>query len=133
MYLRVVPPPSPSSVPLASPGLGDYPTSVCYDPARPSLLPFALQDFQEIACNANLLLCGNTTCGNSTAAAEQAASGATVIDPSTGQSVTVPGSIAVTNLTAQNAPFGAGLSWVPWAIGGLLGIVALTGFVGGKR
>lgn len=113
-------------------GLGAYPDSVCYDPSRPGLLPYWFDDFQEEACKVNMLACGNTTCSNKNAAAEQKASGAVVIqpNPSTGTTSTDPGSNSALDVDNANPPLvNQDYSWVLWLAGGAL----LIGFLGGRR
>jgi len=74
-------------------GMGMYPDETCFDPTRPSILPYWLDDFSETACKANLLLCGNPTCN--TAA------------PGT------PGAAPQTNANAAAACAAGGGSWDP--------------------
>lgn len=100
--------------PAAPKGLGAYPDETCYDPSRPSWLPYWLDDFQEEACKANTLLCGNTTCGSASAAQEQANAGSVI----TGVGTPPPANPAGNN------------SWVPWALGGA---AALLFVMGGHR
>jgi len=77
-------------------GLGMYPDETCFDPTRPSWLPYWLDDISESACKVNLLVSGNPTGntaqpGSPTAAASTTAAAAAACayqggswDPSTG-------------------------------------------------
>src|SRR5882724_6791218 len=51
-------------LPVRRRGMGKYPDQTCFDPNRSSWLPNWIDSFDEIACDANLLLCGNQTCDN---------------------------------------------------------------------
>lgn len=112
-------------------GVGMYSDSVCFDPARPAWLPYWLDDFQETACKANMLWCGNTTCGNTNAIAEQKASGATVITPSGGKAITDPNGNPLLDVY-NSTPSDPSGSMLPWVIGGIAALLAV-GFVAGKR
>lgn len=57
--------------------LGMYPDETCFDTTRPSWLPYWIDDFQETACKANLLISGNTT-GNTAPASSGSADPATI-------------------------------------------------------
>ena len=46
---------------IARRSLGEYPDQVCFDPSRPAILPYWINDLTESACEANLVLYGNTT------------------------------------------------------------------------
>ena len=57
-------------------GLAAYPDETCFDPTRPGILPYFIDDLTESACKVNLLVSGNTT-GNT------AQSGQAGADPQT--------------------------------------------------
>lgn len=58
-------------------GVGMYPDEACFDPDRPSLLPYWLDDLTESQCKINLLVSGNTT-GNTAQPGQPGAAASTI-------------------------------------------------------
>lgn len=124
-------------------GMGAQPDSVCYDPTRPSWLPYWMDDFQEAACWDNQVLFGTIP-------------GATVVQgaPPAGSAPGTPGSTTIytmdqttiNNLSASCTSGGGTwdtvnnvckpntlMSMLPWIVGGIAAVVVLPALVAGGR
>ena len=110
--------------------LGMYPDQTCFDPTRPSWLPYWLDDLTESNCKANLLLTGNTT-GNTAPATDPNADPATVANAqaaciSSGGNWDANLSVCSPSLLSTFGGF------VPWIIGGVA-LVLIAPAILGKR
>ena len=121
-------------------GLGEYPGYYCYDAARPSWLPYWLDDFTESACKwspstiaSTLKACvtGDPSCGTPTPAqADPTLPGPGVATP--GQTANVPECSGLYTLDVESNTCTLDFTSTPVLLAGGVFILALV-FVGGRR
>src|SRR5271170_1740018 len=92
---------------VARRSLGMYPDETCFDPNRPSWLPYWIDDLTETACEANELIYGNTS-GNTAQAAQMI----TVTNPD-GTTSVVSAAAPATIANAQAQCVAQGGTWNP--------------------
>jgi len=110
-------------------GLGMHPGDTCFDPTRPSWLPYWIDTFGEAACWDNEVLFSNQT-GNTTPAGPSAAvqtnAAAAAACAANG------GSWDPSALTCTPSPLGTLSPYLPWIFAGL-GLVIVLPMVMGRR
>lgn len=97
-------------------GLGMYPDETCFDPTRPSLLPYWLDDLTESQCKLNLLTAGNTT-GNTAQAGDPNADPATLANAQA--ACASSGGKWDSDLDVCTPGLGSLMGYIPWIVGGL--------------
>jgi hypothetical protein len=105
-------------------GIGAYPDETCFDPTRPSLLPYWVDDLTESSCWWNEVLWGNTT-GN-TAQVGQPGVAPETITNTQAQCAAGGGSWDSTNLVC-NPSLISQLTSGPVLL--TLGLIAVAGFL----
>lgn len=111
-------------------GVGMYPDETCFDPTRPGILPYYIDDFTEEACKFNELIYGNQT-GNTAqpgtpGAAPQTNANAAAACASQG------GSWDPSMMVCTPSPLGQFSAYLPWIFAGL-GLVIVLPMVMGRR
>jgi hypothetical protein len=111
-------------------GLGMYPDETCFDPTRPSWMPYWFDTFGEEACKANEFLWGNTT-GNNAQPGQPGAAAAT-IQNAAAACASQGGSWDPSTNTCTPSPLGQFSAYLPWIFAGL-GLVIVLPLVMGRR
>jgi hypothetical protein len=121
-------------------GLGEYPGYYCYDAARPSWLPYWLDDFTESACKyspatiaGNIKACvtGDPSCGTPTPEqADPTLPGAGTVPAGSNQKVNVPQCAGLYTLDQATNSCKLDFTSTPVLLGGAVFVLALV-FVGG--
>jgi hypothetical protein len=118
-------------------GVGAYPDETCFDPARPSWLPYWIDDLTESGCKLNLIVSGNPT-GNTAQPGTFNADGTPAATPGAVQN-------AMAACAAQSGTWNATLqvctpsllsqwgSYLPWIAAALVAVAVLPAVVGGRR
>lgn len=127
-------------------GVGEYPGYYCYDPNRPSWLPYWLDDLTESSCKwnpgtvvGNIAACasGASSCNPPTAAQQNPALGGPgVVGQSAGPGVSNNPSCPMFqsyNFTDAQCEFDATSGTFMVAVAGVLGLLVVAVAMGGRR
>ena len=109
-------------------GMGMYPDETCFDPTRPSWLPYYVDTFGEEKCKLNEVLWGNKT-GNTVPASQPGADPQTV-DNTALACVAQGGEWDPSTNLCTVSPLGQFGQFLPWIVGGLVALTLLPAMWG---